>query len=147
MEHTDLSRQVRAEVLMREKETLGSSRNPCLDCTQLLFTFTHTALRQAELPPNDFIAAMISSGTSVRKAFKGRELSQFLFLRRANLVLQNRRGAGSVSSLGFWFAGSTVCSHQMCDIFTCLSCCGSVNSRMLCWVIKQWESCLCVLRC
>lgn len=92
MEHTDLSRQVRAEVLMREKETLGSSRNPCLDCTQLLFTFTHTALRQAELPPNDFIAAMISSGTSVRKAFKGRELSQFLFLRRANLVLQNRRG-------------------------------------------------------
>lgn len=92
MEHTDLSRQVRAEVLMREKETLGSSRNPCLDCTRLLFTFTHTALRQAELPPNDFIAAMISSGTSVRKAFKGRELSQFLFLRRANLVLQNRRG-------------------------------------------------------
>ena len=51
-----------------------------------------TALRQAELPPNDFIAAVISSGTSVRKAFKGRELSQFLFLRRANLVLQNRRG-------------------------------------------------------
>lgn len=92
MEHTDLSRQVRAEVLMREKETLGSSRNPCLDCTQLLFTFTHTALRQAELPPNDFIVAVISSGTSVRKAFKGRELSQFLFLRRANLVLQNRRG-------------------------------------------------------
>jgi len=92
MEHTDLSRQVRAEVLMREKETLGSSRNPCLDCTRLLFTFTHTALRQAELPPNDFIAAVISSGTSVPKAFKGRELSQFLFLRRANLVLQNRRG-------------------------------------------------------